>query len=105
MGPEPASGELPIISGGLLSFRCAFLSRACNGIGVLSLGWGFEGVETGTATEGFVKRGAEMAEAVVANFKRNLGDVMFATSQEFGGLFHAELSQVLRDGLAGLSGK
>lgn len=52
-----------------------------------------------------MERRAEMAQARVADFERDFGDVEFAAAQQFGGAFHAELSEILRDRLARLRGK
>ncbi len=65
----------------------------------------FQRIQTGTAAKCLVKRRAEMAQAVVADFQRGLGDVVFAGHEQFRRAFHAELAQMLCDGVAGLRGK
>src|SRR5689334_17576242 len=62
-----------------------------------------EGIQPGTATEGFLECRTEVTQAAVADFDRDFSHVVFARLQQVGRLFHAELTQVLRDGLAGLS--
>ena len=65
----------------------------------------FQRIQTGTAAERLVKRRAEMAQAVVAHFQRGLGDVVFAGLEQFRRALHAQLAQMLRDGVTGLRGK
>ena len=48
---------------------------------------------------------AEVAQAVVANLQRGLGDVVLARLEQFRRTLHAQLAQMLRDGVAGLRGK
>ena len=65
----------------------------------------FQRIQTRAAAKGLVKRGAEVTQAVVTHFKRGLSDIVFAGFQQFGGAFHAQLPQMLGDGMAGLGGK
>jgi hypothetical protein len=46
-----------------------------------------------------------MAQAVVTDFQRGLGDIVFAGFQQFRRALHAQLAQMLRDRVAGLRGK
>jgi hypothetical protein len=65
----------------------------------------FEGenrVEARADAERLMKRLAEMAEAGVADFKGGFGDVVLASAKEFGGPFHAQLADELREGQADL---
>ena len=64
------------------------------------MGGCLERVEAGAAAVGFVEGGAEVAEAVVADFESSFGDVAFAGAKKFGGAFHAELAKVLLNGHA-----
>jgi hypothetical protein len=48
---------------------------------------------------------AEMVQAVVAHFERHHGDIQFLLAQQRGRAFHAELAEMLGDGVAGVRGK
>ena len=66
---------------------------------------GADWIEPWTNPKRLVKAVAEMARAGIAHFQGHLGHVQFAGAEQFGGFFHPQPSQVLRDGLAGLAGK
>src|SRR5204862_7695187 len=54
-------------------------------------------IEHRAAANRFAKRFAEMAQAGVTDFGGGFRDVVFSTTQEFGGAFHPELAQELRN--------
>src|SRR5262249_29664009 len=52
-------------------------------------------IQTRTAAESLVKSAAEVAQAVVADFQRRLGDIAAARLQQFRRAFHADLPEKL----------
>ncbi len=65
--------------------------------------WGgsLERVKARATAEHFMKGGAEVAEAVVADGKGGLGDVALAGAQKFGGALETEAAEILLHGDAG----